>query len=136
MSEPLRPEGGLDGLLKKYVAVWLWSIIFGATTGASYSYLTIRTDRNWGPLGLLLAILIILGVLSVTVTWVGLLRYLRHCLLPWFLGGEDEDDVEQSYLASTFLLRSVRGIILAVVFRLLIVVAELTFASTGYGRGF
>jgi len=41
-----------DRLLDRYVAVWLWSVLFGTTVGLAYSYMNYRGDR-WGILAVL-----------------------------------------------------------------------------------
>ena len=49
-SEDRSHESKWDTLLTKYVRVWVWSILFGATSGLSYAYIGVRFDRSWGPL--------------------------------------------------------------------------------------
>lgn len=75
-----------DDLLSKYVQVWIWSVLFGATSGLSYAYFGIRFDRPWGPLAALPLIIFGVGVIAALGAWWCLLVHLRYSILPTFFG--------------------------------------------------
>jgi len=50
-----------DRLLRKYIHVWLWSILFGAASGLAYTFIGVRVSRPWGALGMPIIVLITVG---------------------------------------------------------------------------
>jgi hypothetical protein len=119
-----------DRLLNKYVAVWLWSIIFGATTGVIYSFLNFRTDR-WGWFGLLMLIPIILAFLAYLLSSHRLYKALKCYLLPKFFLPSFIDNEENSILFIDYIKQSFYFFIVAVSFRLLISILEIIFGALG-----
>jgi hypothetical protein len=73
-----------EALLSKYIAVWLWSILFGTTTGVLYSFLSFRLER-WGGLGMIIAIPAILALLFALMSWGHLYWGLKYFLIPRFI---------------------------------------------------
>lgn len=73
-----------DGLLSKYIAVWLWSILFGTTTGVLYSFLSFHLDR-WGGLGMIIAVPAMLALLFALMSWGHLYWGLKDFLIPRFI---------------------------------------------------
>jgi hypothetical protein len=81
-------EVGWIRILNRYVVVWLWSILLGATATLSFSAITYRPDR--------IAYFVVLAVpiaAALYLTLIGafyfLLRYLVGFIIPMLLvGGE------------------------------------------------
>src|SRR5437867_8211561 len=91
-SELIAAEG--EVLLRKYVAVWLWSILFGGTTGLTYTMISFSTGERWGSLALSLAVATLFGIYLLALAWLQLYRYLQYFLIPYVLVGrraEEED---------------------------------------------
>ena len=92
MGQPLEPDARApevwDRLLRKYVSVWLWSILFGATTGlgTGLAYLSFGGGARWGPLGPVILATALSGVAVVLSAWWSLYLYLVRVLLPQFFG--------------------------------------------------
>jgi hypothetical protein len=81
----------ISQLLNKYVAVWLWSILFGATTGVGYTVISLRTS-SWGRLG---AMLILPGMIVLVFTaaaWAQLYQAFVGYLLPVFFENRCDEE--------------------------------------------
>lgn len=122
-----QPSDKLDNLLAKYVSVWLWSIIFGATTGVLYSFLSFRFDR-WGVLALALVIPAIASLLSALMSWRHVYVAMVDYLLPKFVyeSARDLDPKQFAYQLS----RAFQYFMFAAGFRALAAFMEIAFAST------
>jgi len=124
-----------DDLLAKYVRVWIWSILFGATSGLSYAYLGIRLDRPWGPLAALPLAILLLGIIATVGAWWSLLIHLRISILPTFFGYSrrtpyDDDPNYQDWLrkrSSTSIIKAYQFLLLAGIARLMLAMADLIF---------
>jgi hypothetical protein len=81
-SEEKRSE--LRELLDRYVSVWLWSILFGSTSGVAYTLLSLRSS-SWGKLGAVFLFPAAMVFACATLAWLHLYRGLRCYLLPTFL---------------------------------------------------
>ena len=135
MSESSSLQEDLNGVLGKYVSVWLWSILFGANSALLYSFASMRLDRPWGSLGLLLAIPFAIGALFGLIALFYLLRYLTRYLLPVFLEGKVVEETGKGaggaspsrYLAAAF-----RSIALAFAMRLAIALATLLYSIQSF----
>ena len=145
----------IDRVLAKYVSVWLWSILFGTSISLSFSFISYRPTEKWGPLGLLLAALLILGFIFAVSSLIYQFYYLKEFLLPTFFPGEALEsppdlpaaegvaDAREKvlrgrdkarYMATYYLRKSVRLMIFAVVLRAVMVLAELLYSSlAGFG---
>lgn len=121
------PRDKLDQLLAKYVSVWLWSILFGTTTGILYSFLSFRYDR-WGGLALLLVIPALASLLLALLSWGRLYEAMVGYLLPRFVLGDDEAS-DPGFFAYQ-LRRAFLYFIYAAAFRALASIMELALAST------
>lgn len=121
----------LDHLLSKYVGVWLWSILFGTTTGLMFSFLPFDTDR-WNQLiGTAIGIPIALSLVMLFLSWFQLYAALRHCLIPQFFFSaafEQRESARLGYcLQSAFLYFIVAAILraLASMLEMLLVTSRL-----------
>lgn len=133
VPEATKLENRIDNLFSKYLLVWIWSVLFGASNGLFYSFIAFRTSERWGPLDLLLLILATMGLLVLVASNLALFRFLTIYLLPKFLPDNktEYDDVNRK---SAYLLRSAFAyMIFGAVARMLMVLVELTFSSL---RGF
>ena len=78
-------SANLDNLLDKYITVWIWSVLFGASTGLVISLITYRTDARWGPLNAILLLFLIISIVAAVISWRALMRYMSVYLIPKFL---------------------------------------------------
>jgi len=105
----------LEGLLRKYLAVWLWSILFGGTTGLTYTMISFSTGERWGTLALSLAVVTLFGIYLLALAWWQLYMYLRAFLIPHVLLGrraEEADGVRGGQiLGRAYLLMILAGIV-------------------------
>ncbi len=115
-----------DRLLTKYVAVWLWSIIFGtsAGTGATFAYLTLGPGK-WGPLTPVLVACGVLGVLFVAAAWLQLYFFLSRQLIPQLYGEARPPDPA----AGLFLLRAFLYTFAATLIGLILVLVKFSFQT-------
>jgi hypothetical protein len=86
------PNGNLDMLLRKYIAVWLWSILFGGTTGLTYTLISYSSGDHWGHLGLVLGAMTACGIYVLLLAWFYLYIYLKNHLIPVVVMGKDIED--------------------------------------------
>jgi hypothetical protein len=88
-------KDSLDILLSKYLAVWLWSISFGALSGLTYSFLgQYYQIGKWGSLSLILVLFMAVGVLAAIRAWLFMFQYLFNYIIPRFLQGVSEENGE------------------------------------------
>jgi hypothetical protein len=133
-TEPDKLENRIDNLLSKYLLVWIWSVLFGASSGLFYSFVGFGSSRPWGPLNLLLAILAAISLLSLVISNLALFRFLTLYLIPKFLVTSIKEDEDRVNHKSAILLRSAFAyMIFGAVARVLMTLAELIFSSL---RGF
>jgi hypothetical protein len=78
-------SANLDNLLDKYITVWIWSVLFRASTGLVISLITYRTDARWGPLNAILLLFLIISIVAAVISWRALMRYMSVYLIPKFL---------------------------------------------------
>jgi ABC-type sugar transport system permease subunit len=118
-------------LLDKYISVWLWSVLFGASTGLVLSLITYRTDARWGLLNAILLFVLLISVLAAVVSWRALLRYMSTYLIPKFLlhsfGAKKEKDIEE--IAAKELRRAFEYLVIAASFRVVLTLLEMAYAS-------
>ena len=77
----------IDRVLNKYVAVWLWSILFGSASAVAYTLVIFRPRDGWGPLTpVILALLVLSGLATLVALWF-LYRYFVRFLIPIFFSG-------------------------------------------------
>lgn len=133
-SEP-QPNAQLDQLLNKYVAVWLWSILFGTTTGVLYSFLSFRYDR-WGGLGLIIVIPAIASLMYAILSWIALYRALSRYLIPrYILDCQDIVTSDEAKRVFAYMIkRSFLFFVFAAAFRAVASLVELALAISS-GRG-
>jgi len=118
----------LDNLLSKYILVWIWSILFGASSGLIYSLIEYRPER-WGILALPLLFVSLLGMFFAFGSFLTLFRYLLNYLLPIFYGRPvplDEDGFQKS---AVILKRAIVYLVAAAVARALMALAEIGLTS-------
>jgi len=116
----------LDKLLSKYIVVWLWSILFGASTGLTYSLIEYRPEK-WGQLALFLLVLSFLGTASALCSLILLIKYLLRYLIPVLLGGQ-ADGPEYNSITLLSLRRACLFLIFAAVARALMALSEIVFS--------
>lgn len=119
----------LDRLLDKYVAVWIWSILFGTSTGLLYAFSETRW-RDWGLLTAALAVPAVLGFGFAFMAWRHLLRGLRRYLIPTYVLRVPNADVQEF---SYDLSRAIAFVINAALFKVVLAVLEVALAA--FGRG-
>ena len=125
-SEPAI-DAKLDRLLDKYVSVWLWSILFGTSTGLLYTLTSYRSD-SWRGFGLALAFPAFGALLCALQSWMQLLTGLRRFLLPRFILHRDMDKEAEEKFAYN-LSRSFYYLVLASAMRIVLSLSELLLNS-------
>jgi hypothetical protein len=124
-----------DELLSKYVQVWIWSLLFGATSGLSYAYIGIRFDRPWGPLAVLPLAIFGVGVIAALGAWWCLLVHLRYSILPTFFGykratapNDETEYAEWAHRRSVVsITKTYQFLLLGGIARLLLAMSDLIF---------
>lgn len=122
-------------LLSKYIAIWIWSILFGALSGLTYSFINgYYQIGKWGSLSLLLVILMTIGVLSTIQAWRFMFQYLVNYIIPEFLYDAEKnenksDNTKTPHIHSSYWLRqSFLMMIAALAMRLALEISLLLFS--------
>jgi hypothetical protein len=118
-----------DALLSKYIAVWLWSIIFGAVSGIFYSFISYRSyGERVGPLILFASLTTILGIASAVVAFFSLYQGLVKYLIPrFFLNEKPSAEILARALKNAFLMLIISLIIRLAQSLFEIILTSLTF---------
>lgn len=133
MQEPIKEVNEdnwhtqLDQMFSKYVAVWIWSVIFGANTGSLYFVTTYRS-YEWKSGNLVLVPFILLAGTFAMSSVLSLLRYLERVLLPVFFGGRSsllKEHPEDARLLG----RSVRFLVYSYATILMLTTVQLTLGA-------
>jgi hypothetical protein len=98
-----------NGLLSKYVVVWLWSVILGSSTGITFVFANRGFFGDWGKgsAGLLSAILLLTGSLLVFTSIYFSIKFFITVLIPAFFGNGEIGGYKSArplILAARFLL--------------------------------
>jgi hypothetical protein len=128
-SSAAQPDTHLDQLLNKYVSVWLWSILFGTTTGVLYSFLSFRYDR-WGGLGLILIIPALASLMLAILSWLRLYHALAGYLIPRFILNESHEEEADPRFFAYQIRRAFLYFVYAAAFRAVASLLELALASS------
>lgn len=128
MDKNVHTENTFEILLSKYISVWIWSILFGALSGITYSFIGRYYEiSKWGVLSLLLVMLMSIGILASIRGWLFMFQYLMSYIVPQFIHPNKEnksDDDDPSYwLRQAFLM-----IIIGLAMRLAIELSMLMFS--------
>jgi len=115
-------------LLNKYVSVWLWSILFGTTTGVLYSFLSFRYER-WGDLGAVLVIPALGSLLLAVGAWLQLYRALTRFLIPRYVLNARSDGSEEVF--AYCLRRAFLYFVSAAALRAVASILEILLAAAG-----
>ena len=114
-TETSQSTAEFERLLRKYLAVWLWSILFGGTTGLTYTMISFSTGERWGVLGLSLAVSTFFAICLLAMAWWQLYTYLRGFLIPQVLLGQQVGDDASirggQILGRAYLLMILAGIV-------------------------
>ena len=130
-----RSDSHLDLLLNKYVSVWLWSILFGTTTGVLYSFLSFRFER-WGGLGLILLIPALAALILAIFSWLMLYRALSGYLIPRFILNQSKYEDSDPDFFAYHIRRAFLYFVFAAGFRALASLLELALAASQSVRQF
>jgi hypothetical protein len=117
-------EGTLDRLMRQYIRVWIWSIIFGLNTSLLYTFVSgggsfggSKYDFN---ISLVLLLPTALSGSLLIFSWSFLLRYLYLGILPMLYSEGDENHIEYTrYEYARLLWLAMLYTILSVAFRFL-----------------
>ena len=128
----------LDRLLSKYVAVWLWSILFGANTALLYSFMTLDRIEAWKEVRFLPATLAVISAGFLAWSWWFLILYLILCLIPRvFQPGierrlltDEEYSAEHGKHAGQYLGKAFITMFVSVMMRILVSVVEMIFEAS------
>lgn len=124
---PVEDSSRWEMLLNKYVAVWLWSILFGTTTGVLYSFLSFRYDQ-WGSLAFVLTIPAAAALILSIGAWLQLYRALTRFLIPRYILNDPAPHSEQVF--AYCLQRAFLYFVSAAALRATASILEIALAST------
>lgn len=147
-SKTTPSEGLFERLLDRYITVWMWSVLFGASTGLVFNLISYRTDSRWGLLNALLMFILLVSILAALTTWRALLRCMSVYLIPKFLlhkfnenvtSTSDKESVPHQSLAAKeseaeskaadALRRAFEYLVIGAIARILMTIVELIYAS-------
>ncbi len=109
-----------DRLLAKYTSVWIWSILFGASTGLAFSFLTLDRWGDWGRLSILPSAIASMAAIMLLFSWYLLYRYLCVYILPCILFPNERNAHEireRGEHASWIIQRAFLSLLVAVLIR-------------------
>jgi hypothetical protein len=143
-ASELQIKAQMDSLLRKYIRVWIWSILFGLNTTLTLS-LTVQRfgDRYVAGIALVLAIPSLISAAANIFSWSYLALFLRKGLMPLLMPEphrpEYQSDVEQyqsdveheSATHTRYLYTAMLFAIFAVISRAFGFLVEATFSSLG-----
>lgn len=116
-------------LVARYLEVWLYSIQFGLVSALSFSLFQVRSDvGKWFPLGLSLALPLIVTAGCVLFAWKNLILYLTKRLIPKFILKDDENTASKEDTAY-YLATAMRFSFMALTFRFCAFIFEIIMQS-------
>jgi hypothetical protein len=122
----------VDGLLTKYVHVWLGTMVLGTTTGVGFNILTYGGSTRWGALGPFFGFVFLASLAAAAVSWYAILRYWSDYLIPLFFRSTPYpgmlDDGDRKRAASNLRL-SIMAILLAGTLRALITLLQFVLSN-------
>ena len=124
----------LDHLLSKYISVWLWSILFGGTTGLTYTLINYESQEKWGVLAIALTFFTIVGISFLLISWHYLYLYLSKVIIPQFISHNFKDNKEFHEMSGRILRKAYLSMIQAGVFGLAAKLIPFIFSSFGMYR--
>jgi hypothetical protein len=132
-QEPRQPVPW-EALLRKYVSVWIWSILMGVTISVAISFVGVRSSAVRGLVGVALAFPILAGVIAAYGGLMHLLQYLRHHIIPTFLGdsSEREEYIENSERTAFHLYLALKFLIYAILLRLITAALEVAINAFAF----
>ena len=137
---PEAKEGAKTGLeifidlsFRKYLKIWIWSIVFGLNTSLLYTLTGgLLSGRYNLEVSIVLLLPMTLGGLLQIVSWFSLLRYLQLSLIPMLLqeyNDSDPSSQKKQDKDAGLLMLAMRYSILSVIVRLAGSIFELIFGS-------
>lgn len=118
----------LDELLKKYLSVWLWSILFGGATTITFSLANVSGYEKWGMLASVIGLLLVASIFFLIIAWMTLFQFLKHYLIAGiFLGIPEASEEHSKERAGKYLTMSFYALITAGIIRLMIELAKQIF---------
>jgi hypothetical protein len=118
-------ENNLDKLLRKYISIWIWSILFGTASALTYSIFSTRPFERWGTLSVLFVAIYAYLIVALILAWLYLYKYLVKYILPKFfpLQESEQNEFELNKMAF-FLKRSFTYLFIAAFLRILMPLIE------------
>lgn len=118
----------LDSLLRKYLSVWLWSILFGGATTLTFSLVNIRDYEQWGALTSVTSMLLTISIVFLIIAWMTLFQFLKSYLINTvFVGHDEQDDAQNRKRYGKYLSMSFYSLIMAGIVRLMIELSKQIF---------
>ena len=91
-------QNNWDIILAKYISVWIWSILFGATASMTYRMINIfPSGRDWGSISLAIGAILLYGLLFLFMSWSSLYKYLDKYIIPKFFPSEKKKEDKEEY---------------------------------------
>ena len=117
-----------DRLARKYFVIWIWSVVVGIVTTNSLSIWSFHPSAR-GPLLILLIgpLMAICGSFTIGAWWF-ILRFLQGYILPVFFWERENEPRRRAAALGT----AVQMTVFAVIFRLLLAVADFYLEATGF----
>jgi len=89
-------QSNWDLILSKYISIWIWSILFGATASMTYRMINILpSGRDWGVLSIGFGVILIYGLLFLFMSWTSLYKYLDKYIIPKFFPRTDKEEEQE-----------------------------------------
>jgi hypothetical protein len=118
----------IEQIAAKYFSVWIWSIVIGITTSASFSLIGYVPRARGSLFLLLLTPLLVLSAAAILASWVVTLRYLDRYVIPIFFGEDEAYRVDPK--AQRLLSSAIRYSLLALAFRLILSIVDYLLSSS------
>lgn len=78
-----------DEVIRKYMKIWIWSILFGANSTLTYALSSTFVRENWGVLAIGVAVTAFYGVILVLISWRYLINFFSKSILPSLFSNEE-----------------------------------------------
>ena len=69
--------GGLEQLLRRYIGVWIWSVLVGLNTGVTLAFSNYREYSQWGVLAVFVLLPALVAMLAAIGAWIELAKGFR-----------------------------------------------------------
>jgi|SRR6516162_9601957 hypothetical protein len=122
----------IDGVLAKYITVWVWSVLVGINTSLTFSFVGYSL-RSRGPTVLVvLGPVYVAGMLATMFAWWFVVSYLRFFIVPNFFW-TSSGDLERDRRAWGTIRLIGLSLLVAIGLRLVLTILDFLLSSTPLG---